>query len=48
MYVSLMSLLCIGQPLWDLCECQVIIEATAPLFVIYIKKGCKLDSYYKM
>ena len=27
------SLSCIGQPLWDMCECQVIIEATVSLFV---------------
>ena len=37
-----MSLSCIGQPLWDLCECQVIIEATVSLLVIYIKIGCEL------
>ena len=25
---EVLSLSCIGQPLWDLCECQVIVEAT--------------------
>ena len=32
--VSFVSLSCIVQILWDLCECQVIIESTVPLFVI--------------
>ena len=31
-----MSLSCIVQTLWDLCYCQVIFEATVPLFVILI------------
>ena len=30
--VSFVSLSCIVQPLWDLCEWQIIIEATVPLF----------------
>ena len=32
-----MSLSCIVQTLWGLCECQVIIEVTFPLFDIKIK-----------
>ena len=28
--VTFVSLSCIVQTLWDLCECQVIIEATVP------------------
>ena len=28
------SLSCIGQPLWDLNECQVVVEATVSLFVM--------------
>ena len=28
------SLSCIGRPLWDLWECQVIIDATVSLFVV--------------
>ena len=32
--VNFVSLSCIVQTLWDLCECQVIIEETVPLFVI--------------
>ena len=35
--VRFVSLSCIVQTLWDLCQCQVIIEATVPLFVIEIK-----------
>ena len=31
-----MSLSCIVQTLW---QCQVRIEATVPMFVIYIKNG---------
>ena len=37
------SLSCIVQTLWDLCECRVIIEATVPLFVILEKNRCKLE-----
>ena len=32
--VSFVSLSCIVQTLWDLCECQVIIETTVPLIDI--------------
>ena len=32
-----MSLSCIVQTLWDVCQCQVLIEATVPLFVIRSK-----------
>ena len=30
---------CIMQTLWDLCECQYIIEATVPL----LSFGCKVE-----
>ena len=36
-----MSLSCIVQTLWDLCECDVIIEATVSFF--YIKLGFSLN-----
>ena len=37
--VNFVSLSCIGLPLWDLCECQVVIEETVSLFVILIIKN---------
>ena len=38
------SLSSIGQPLWDLCGCQILIEATVSLLVILILK--KYANYY--
>ena len=35
--VNFVSLSCIGQPLWDLCECQIIIEATLCTVGVNIK-----------
>ena len=35
--VRFLALSWIVQTLWDLCECQVIIEARVPLFVFLIK-----------
>ena len=33
--VSFVSLSCIIQTLWDLCQCQVIIEATVYLYLSF-------------
>ena len=41
--VTFVSLSCIVQTLWDLCECQVIIEITVPLLD---KNGCTLDQTF--
>ncbi len=36
--VSFLILSCIGQRFWVLCKCQVIIEATVPIFFVQIKR----------
>ena len=38
-----MSLSCIVQTLWDLCQCQVIIEGNSTFICHLDKNGCTLE-----